>query len=80
MTKGYLPYRDFFDQKGPYLFFIQWLAQIIWSGRVGIFILEVLSVASSCFLCYKTASLFLKRTWLRYGSVIILLGLLMLFF
>lgn len=80
MTKGYLPYRDFFDQKGPYLFFIQWLAQVIWSGRVGIFILEILSVASSCFLCYKTASLFLKKTWLRYGSAIILLGLLMLFF
>ena len=23
MTKGYLPYRDFFDMKGPFLFFIE---------------------------------------------------------
>lgn len=37
MTQGMLPYRDFFDMKGPYLFLIEYLAQLICFGRVGCF-------------------------------------------
>jgi hypothetical protein len=44
MTDGLLPYRDFFDMKGPYLFLIQCLGQLIWRGRVGIFIVQVLNL------------------------------------
>lgn len=40
MTKGYLPYRDFFDMKGPFLFFIEYVGQVISYGRVGIFIVQ----------------------------------------
>ena len=40
MTKGMLPYRDFFDMKGPYLFLIEYLAQLVSYGRLGIFIIE----------------------------------------
>lgn len=40
MTKGYLPYRDFFDMKGPLLFFIEYVGQVISYGRVGIFIVQ----------------------------------------
>lgn len=80
MTKGYLPFRDFFDQKGPYLYFIEYLAQIIWPGRIGIFILEILSIGASCFLAYKTASLFIRHTLLRYGCVVIMLGTVAVFF
>ena len=28
MTQGYLPYRDFFDMKGPFLFFIEYIGPI----------------------------------------------------
>lgn len=40
ITKGYLPYRDFFDMKGPFLFFIEYIGQVISYGRHGIFIVQ----------------------------------------
>lgn len=40
MTKGYLPYRDFFDMKGPYLFLIEYLGQLLFYGRLGIFLVQ----------------------------------------
>ena len=40
ITKGYLPYRDFFDMKGPFLFFIEFIGQRISYGRLGIFIVQ----------------------------------------
>ena len=44
MTKGYLPYRDFFDMKGPVLFLIEYLGQQIFYGRTGIFIIQGLNL------------------------------------
>lgn len=35
MTKGMLPYRDFFDMKGPYLFLIEYIGQLFRYGKVG---------------------------------------------
>ncbi len=51
MTKGYLPYRDFYDMKGPWLFFIEYAAQILWHGRTGIFLLQCISMCCVLFLC-----------------------------
>ncbi len=45
MTKGFLPYRDYFDMKGPYLFFIEYLGQLISYGRWGIFLVEWLNLS-----------------------------------
>lgn len=53
MTKGYLPYRDFFDMKGPWLFFIEYLAEMIWYGRNGIFIMQCVSFGITTFLCCR---------------------------
>ena len=44
MTKGYLPYRDFFDMKGPILFLIEYFGQMIVYGRTGIFIVQCLNL------------------------------------
>jgi hypothetical protein len=44
MTQGMLPYRDFFDMKGPYLFLIEYIAQLISYGRYGIFIVQILNL------------------------------------
>lgn len=44
MTKGLLPYRDFYDMKGPYLFLIEYLGQRIFYGRLGIFLYQVVSL------------------------------------
>lgn len=51
MTKGYLPYRDFYDMKGPWLFFIEYAAQLICYGRLGIFILQCINIGVILVLC-----------------------------
>ncbi|MBR5751071.1 MAG: hypothetical protein IKX84_01670, partial [Clostridia bacterium] len=50
MTKGLLPYRDFFDMKGPYLFLIQYLGQLICFGSGGILVLQTVNLYLSLLL------------------------------
>ena len=50
MTKGLLPYRDFFDMKGPYLFLIEYLGQLIAYGRWGTFIIEFVGLYITLFI------------------------------
>ena len=45
MTKGYLPYRDFFDTKGPYFFLIEYLGQLLSYGRRGIFLVQWINLS-----------------------------------
>lgn len=52
MTKGYLPYRDFYDMKGPWLFFIEYAAQLLCYGRTGVFILQCVSLCAVLSLSY----------------------------
>ena len=51
MTKGYLPYRDFYDMKGPWLFFIEYVSQLLVFGRTGIFLLQCISLGFVLFFC-----------------------------
>ena len=44
MTQGMLPYRDFFDMKGPWLFLIEYLGQLICAGRTGTFVMQCVSL------------------------------------
>ncbi len=53
MTKGYLPYRDFFDMKGPWLFFIEYAAESVWYGRNGVFLMQCVWLCSVLFLCLR---------------------------
>ena len=50
MTQGLLPYRDFFDMKGPYLFLIEYLGQLICFGSTGILILQTVNLYLSLLL------------------------------
>lgn len=61
MTKGLLPYRDFFDMKGPFLFFIQYLGQLIHYGREGIFILQVINLFITIILADKCLKLIVPQ-------------------
>ena len=40
MRRGYVPYRDMFDHKGPYLFFFELIGDLC--GDTGIWILELI--------------------------------------
>ena len=61
MLSGMVPYRDFYDLKGPYFFFIQALAQFISQGHFGIYILQVIALYSSLVLMYKLSRLYISH-------------------
>lgn len=65
MLNGKIPYRDFYDLKGPYFFFIQALGQLICRGRTGIFILQIIALFFSLILIYRTG-----RLYLPYGKTL----------
>ena len=53
MTQGYLPYRDFFDMKGPFLFFIEYIGQLLSYGRLGIFVIQWINLFGSIVIICK---------------------------
>lgn len=61
MLDGRIPYRDFYDLKGPYFFFIQALGQLIYRGRTGIFILQTVALFLSLIFIYGIGLMFLSR-------------------
>ena len=61
MTKGFLPYRDFFDMKGPYFFLLQYLAQVISYGRLGCFILQAANMTVTLWFASRCIRLGLKK-------------------
>ena len=60
LTKGWVPYVDFFDLKGPYFFFIEALSQLIHTDRLGVFILEIPFFYASMILIYEICRLFVS--------------------
>lgn len=70
ITKGYVPYRDYFDLKGPVFFFIEAIGQIIKTGRTGIFIIECIAGAVSAVFIIKICRLYLS--WKGSFAVLLL--------
>lgn len=61
LADGFIPYRDFFDHKGPLLYYIYALAQYDISGKLGIFILQTVALSLSLFAAFKVFRLFFSR-------------------
>ncbi len=60
ITKGLMPYRDFFDHKGPLFYLIVSLG--IRLGRMaGVWLVESFFLSASAFFAYKTARLLASR-------------------
>ncbi len=53
MTKGLLPYRDFFDMKGPWLFFFQYIGQLLCYGKTGVFLVQCVNMGVVLWLLGK---------------------------
>lgn len=71
MTKGLLPYRDFFDMKGPYMYLIEYIAQKICWGRTGCFLMEVVHLTASLWIIEETFGIVLQEKSLKkYGKYI----------
>lgn len=60
ITQGKIPYADFFDHKGPVLYFINALGQWLLQGRWGIFFLQLIAASISFIYLFKTTRLFLN--------------------
>ena len=59
MTQGLMPYRDLFDHKGPLLFMLYALgACVSKTGFIGVFMLEVASLAAALYSGWRTVCLY----------------------
>ena len=56
MTQGKIPYVDLWDNKGPFLYFLEYVGVVI-SSRFGIFLIELLVVFFAALFMYRTARL-----------------------
>lgn len=57
ITRGYVPYRDYFDLKGPVFFMMEAIGQFLLTGRGGIVLIECIAAGSSALILWKTARL-----------------------
>ena len=57
MKKGYVPYTELWDNKGPLMYFIQYLGALM-GKRFGLFLIMLVFIFATCFIFYKTARLF----------------------
>ena len=76
ILNGRLPYVDLFDNKGAYLYLIEALGQLLWSGRLGIFLLQTISLTATLWFIYHLATLFLnqRNSLFAVGLSLLLLG------
>ena len=68
MTKGYVPYRDLFDHKGPLIYFYNYIGTFITYYR-GVWIIEVISLFIAFAALYKSSRLYINR----FYSIIVVL-------
>ena len=67
MLHGRVPYRDLFEQKGPWLFFLHaFLAFFFKQGYLGVYLLEVVSFALMLFYGARICLLYTKSFLLPY--------------
>lgn len=72
---GKVPYRDYFDIKGPAFFFIEALGQLIHKNRQGVYIIECIASSFSMIYILKICRLYalsLKKTFSVFFCVIII--------
>lgn len=72
LLKGKVIYRDIFDHKGPYLYFVNALGQWIYPGRMGLFFLQVIGLSLALWYMFRTAKLFVNP-WLSIMSLMLTL-------
>ncbi len=75
MTKGFIPYRDSFDHKGPLLYILNYLGICI-SYYKGIWLIELIAIFITMGGIYKIARLYCRRI---YSCIILLIVGTMLF-
>ena len=62
-SKGFVPYSDLFDHKGPFLYLMNALGFSIYDGKLGVLIIQTIFMTATLFLIYKIGRLYLKKVW-----------------
>ena len=71
MKEGAIPYRDLFDHKGIFLYFIQLLGvSLPFDNYTGVWILEIVNMTLTIVLLFKVTGLFTEKKIVRYASLI----------
>ena len=72
MINGAVPYKDLFDHKGPFLYFLYAIGYLIDNtGFLGIFIIQIISMSLVVIFSFKIAELYTKSS--KSAAVIALL-------
>lgn len=62
MMNGLVIYRDLYDQKGPYLYFIYGIGYLLSNDTfMGVFLIEIIAVGIFLFSCFQILTLYIKR-------------------
>lgn len=65
MKHGMLPYRDFYEMKGPYMFWIEYFGQLISEGRFGTFCIQTINMTLTIGIILCIANLLLKKMTIK---------------
>ena len=68
MKKGYMPYKDSFDHKGPLLYIINYFGSLIAEYR-GVWVFEFIFMCITLWMMYKTARLFCNMAFSTLATV-----------
>lgn len=71
---GKVPYRDFFDLKGPYFFFVEAIGQLMAHDRLGAFLIQIPFAFASLVLIYEIALLFVSKKKAIFILIVYLWG------
>ena len=74
IIEGKVPYRDFFDLKGPYFFFVEALGQLMAHDRLGAFLIQIPFAFASLVLIYEISLLFISRKKAIFVMIVYLWG------
>lgn len=61
IKNGYIPYRDVYDTKGPMLWLLEYIGQLIYDGRAGIYLLQILNLNLISVISYRAARYYLTE-------------------
>ena len=74
ILEGKVPYRDFFDLKGPYFFFVEAVGQLMAHDRIGAFCIQIPFAFASLVLIYEICLLFISKKKAVFVMIVYLWG------
>ena len=71
IIKGKVPYKDFFDHKGPFLMFLMYISYGVWNSNAEILFLQWIAMLITLLALYKTLELFIQKKEIRLLGLVV---------